>query len=74
LKLFQNATARYEGVKGINMNATVEDLINTIGEQTVELRILRKLNTDLTEAVKQLREQLKQYEDQNNDKEEKKGK
>ena len=55
------------------MNATVDDLIATIGEQQVELRMMRKQNNELAQALKGLRDELKQYEDQDEDKE-KKGK
>ena len=41
------------------MNATVEDLLNTIGEQTVEIRILRKQNAEGNAALAAVQEELR---------------
>ena len=40
------------------MNATVDDLLATIGEQQVEIRMSRKQNNELAQALAALREEL----------------
>jgi len=54
------------------MNATVEDLLNTIGEQTVEIRILRKQNAEGNATLAAVQEELKKLlEEKTKDKKEK---
>ena len=50
------------------MNATVEDLLNTIGEQTVEIRILRKQINDLGGKLAEVSGELEAEKAKNKDK------
>ena len=47
------------------MNATVEDLLSTIGEQTVELRLLRQQVNALTINNNELNQELTKLKEGN---------
>ena len=51
------------------MDATVNDLVSTIGEQTVELKLLRRAYQDLQVAYNEQNQELTKLTEAKNDKE-----
>ena len=49
------------------MNATVEDLLNIIGKQTVELEILRRQNSEGNAELAKVNEELSKLKGQEKD-------
>ncbi|MEK0326867.1 MAG: hypothetical protein QQN63_14310 [Nitrosopumilus sp.] len=51
------------------MNATVDDLVSTIGEQTVELRLLRNALSELQLELSKVKEEFNACKTKNDKKE-----